>query len=67
MNLQIPTLHERIIRMNDVELAELADGESVAIANSSKLEGLVLDQDMIRDELLAGYRIIRNRRDEKDA
>lgn len=60
MNLKIPTLHERIVRMSDVELAELADGESLSIANSSKLEGLVLDQDKIRDELLAGYRVIRN-------
>ena len=66
MNLLIPTLHERIVRMNDVELAELADSESLAIASSSKFEGLLLDQDKIRDELLAGYRVIRNRRDEKD-
>jgi hypothetical protein len=53
--------------MSDLELAELADGESLAISNSSKFEGLVLDQDKIRDELLAGYRVIRNPRDGKDA
>jgi hypothetical protein len=62
MNLKIPTLHERIVRMSDSELAELADGESLAIANSSKLEGLVLDQDKIRADLLDGYRVIRNRK-----
>jgi hypothetical protein len=48
--------------MSDSELAELADGESLAIANSSKLEGLVLDQDKIRADLLDGYRVIRNRK-----
>jgi hypothetical protein len=60
MHLQIPTLHERILTMTDEELEELATGEALAIAESSKLEGLLLDQDRIRAELLTGYRIIQN-------
>ena len=61
MEINIPTLLERIPKMTDQELWELASGEALAIADSSKLEGLVLDQDKIRNELFAGYRVIRHR------
>jgi hypothetical protein len=64
MDLQIPTLHERILTMTDEELEDLATGESLAIAESSKLEGLVLDQDRIRAELLTGFRVIRNHKED---
>lgn len=66
MEINHPTLLERVVNMTDQELHELAEGESLAIANSSKLEGLVLDQDKIRDELLAGFHVIRNRRRRED-
>lgn len=61
MTIKNPTLLERVSRMTNQELEEMATGESLAIADSSKLEGLVLDQDRIRDELLAGYLAIRDR------
>jgi hypothetical protein len=60
MNLQSPTLHERILKMTDLELEELAESEALAMADSSRLEGLTLHQDKIRKELLAGYRAIRS-------
>ena len=59
MDLNAPTLHERITTMSDSELEELAAGEALAMADSSKLSGLVLDKDRIRKELLEGYRKIR--------
>lgn len=46
--------------MSDHELGELAAGEALAMADSSKLEGLILDQERIRAELLTGYKRIRN-------
>ena len=52
---EFPTLPERILKMTPHELEELASGEALAIADSSRLEGLVLDQTRIRDELLNGY------------
>lgn len=58
MHLNIPTLRERIAAMNDEQLEELADGESLAMTDSSRLEGLVLDQNKIRIALLDGYRKI---------
>ena len=61
MNLNIPTLHERIRTMSDEELEQLAEGEALAIVDSSRLEGLVLDQERIRIELLAGYHIIKSK------
>jgi hypothetical protein len=62
MNINMPTLYERIIGMNDLELEDLATGEALAMADSSRLEGLVLDQERIRAELLAGYFAIRDRK-----
>lgn len=59
MHLNITTLRERIAAMNDEQLEELADGESLAMADSSRLEGLVLDRSKIRIMLLAGYKEIR--------
>lgn len=61
MFLDVPTLHERIQKMTDLELEELAESEALAMADSSRLEGLTLDQDKIRKELRAGYRAIRTR------
>ena len=43
MNFQIPILHERILTMADEEIDELATGEALVIADSSKLEELELD------------------------
>lgn len=45
--------------MSDVELAELATGEALAMADSSRIEGLILDEEAIRAGLLAGYRKIK--------
>jgi hypothetical protein len=59
--INIPTLLERIIGMTDLELENLATGEALAMADSSRLEGLVLDQERIRTGLLAGYFAIRDR------
>ncbi len=62
MIINIPTLLERIIGMTDLELEDLATGEALAMADSSRLEGLVLDQERIRSGLLAGYFAIRDRK-----
>lgn len=62
MELNHPTLLDRVINMTDQELRELANAESLSIANSSKLEGLELDQIRIHDQLLEGYRAIQNKR-----
>jgi hypothetical protein len=59
--INIPTLLERIIGMTDLELENLATGEALAMADSSRLEGLVLVQEKIRSGLLAGYFAIRDR------
>ena len=58
MIMNIPTLLDRIPRMTQQELEDLADGEALAMTDSSRLEGLTLDYDRIRTELLAGYRAI---------
>lgn len=44
--------------MSQIELEALAACEALAMADSSKLEGLVLDQERIRIELLSGYQLI---------
>lgn len=59
MKLNNPTLRERLKNMSDSELRQLAAGEALAMADSSRLEGLVLDENRIREELLAGYMEIR--------
>lgn len=59
MRLNIPTMQERIAAMSDDELEKLATGEALAMADSSRLEGLLLDQNRIRIALLDGYRKIR--------
>ncbi len=61
MEINNPTLIERAIKLSDQELQELVEGEAVAITISSKFEGLILDQERIRADLLEGFRIIRNR------
>jgi hypothetical protein len=61
MRLNIPTLHERIRTMTETELEELAEGEALAMADSSRLEGLILDKERIRIELLAGYHLIQSK------
>jgi hypothetical protein len=61
MRLNIPTLLERILTMTGAELEELAAGEALAMADSSRLEGLILDQERIRIELLAGYHLIQSK------
>jgi hypothetical protein len=61
MQLNIPTLQERILHMTPMELEELARGETLAMADSSRLEGLVLDQERIHTELLAGYQLLQTK------
>lgn len=61
MHLNIPTLQERILSMTNEELEQLAHSEALCFADSSRLEGLILDQDRIRIELLAGYHIIQSK------
>ncbi len=56
------TLLGRVIKLNDQELHELAEGEATAIAVSSEFEGLTLDYEKIRAHLLEGFRSIRNRK-----
>lgn len=46
--------------MSSEELEQLATSEALAMADSSQLEGLTLDKDRIRDELLAGYQLIQS-------
>ena len=58
MHLHAPTLLERIHTMTRGELEQLAESEALAMADSSRLEGLALDQDRIRIALLKGYREI---------
>ncbi len=62
MKIYNPTLLERVIKMNEKELLELAEGEAIAIAVSSKFEGLTLENERIRAHLLEGFRSIRNRK-----
>lgn len=62
MEIDNPTLLERLIKLNEQELHELAEGEATAIAVSSKFEGLTLDHERIRADLLEGFRSIRNRK-----
>ena len=47
--------------MSNEELEQLAKAEALAIADSSRLEGLILDQERIRIELLAGYHLIQSK------
>ncbi len=47
--------------MTETELEELAEGEALAMADSSRLEGLILDKERIRIELLAGYHLIQSK------
>lgn len=54
-NTHQPTVLERIPTMTTQELEDLAASEALAMADSSRLEGLLLDQERIRTELLAGY------------
>lgn len=61
MNLNFPTVHERILTMTFLELEQLAESESLGIADSSRLEGLVLDQEQIRNELIIGYQLIQSK------
>lgn len=61
MEINNPTLLERVIKLTEQELLELAEGEATAIAVSSKFEGLTIDYEKIRADLLEGFRIIRNR------
>lgn len=62
MEIHNPTLLERLIKLNEQELLELAEGEATAIAVSSKFEGLTLDYDKMLADLLEGFRSIRNRK-----
>jgi len=55
MIINFPTLMERISGMSPLDLADLAKSEALAMADSSRLEGLMLDEERIRTELLAGY------------
>lgn len=58
MHLNAPTLLERIHTMTSGELEQLAESEALAMADSSRLEGLILDRERIRIALLDGYRKI---------
>ena len=60
MHLNMPTLLERIHSMSAGELEQLATSEALAMVDSSRLEGLTLDQDRIREEQLSGYQLIRS-------
>jgi len=55
MTINFPTLLERISGMSPLDLADLAKSEALAMADSSRIEGLMLDEERIRNELLAGY------------
>lgn len=54
-------LREKIQTMPEQELVQLAESEALAIADSSRLEGLTLDQERISRELLAGYQHIQSK------
>lgn len=54
------SLHERIQQMSQMELEALATSEALSMSDSSRIEGLVLDEERIRSELLAGYLRIRS-------
>ena len=63
--MQIPkfkTLEEKILSIPEEELAAMAKGRALAYADSSRLEGLILDQDHLEAELLKGYRELRAQR-----
>lgn len=58
----MPTLLDRIAGMTPCDLADLAKSEALAMADSSRIEGLMLDEERIRNELLTGYLAIRESR-----
>jgi len=55
MTINFPTVLEGISGMSPLDLADLAKSEALAMADSSRIEGLMLDEERIRNELLAGY------------
>ena len=62
MRLNVPTLHERILGMSKEQLEQLATSEALAMADSSRIEGLILDQERIKTELLTGYHLIQSQK-----
>jgi len=45
--------------MSESELEAFAESEAVSAAASSKVEGLVLDKDLLKTEILNGFRELR--------
>lgn len=56
---QLPTLQEQILSMSESELEAFAKSAAFADADSSRLEGLVLDHDNLAKRYLETYRQIR--------
>ena len=55
----LPTMHEQILAMTEDELEKFAEGRALAWADSSRMEGLVIDRDLLETQLLADYRRLR--------
>ena len=54
-----PTIIEQILTMSEDDLEKCALGCPLTVPDSSRLEGLVVDQDLLKDRLLADYRLLR--------
>ena len=55
----LPTMSEQILVMREDDLAAFAKGRALSWADSSRMEGLVIDQDLLETQILADYRKLR--------
>jgi hypothetical protein len=50
------SVEERVMKMNDQEIRALAKGEALAAADSSRIEGLILDQEELEEKFYKIYK-----------
>ena len=55
----LPSLNEQILAMREDELVQFAKSRALSWADSSRMEGLVIDQDLLETQILADYRRLR--------
>jgi hypothetical protein len=56
MAIKLKTIREIIAPMSDEELRKFAAGEALAAADSSRIEGLVLDQTALAENFFQVYK-----------
>lgn len=55
----LPTIAEMVRKMTEEEVRAFVKGEALSIADSSRIEGLLLDQDKLERDLLPQYLAMR--------